>query len=111
MRAGVIHNYGNPDVFRIYEVAYPQLTARGVIVKVMASSVNPIDCVIRKGKLKNQTRMNFPMVLGYDLAGEIVNVGSEVKKYKVGDLVYCSLNSNSPGAYAQYVLALEDTIA
>ncbi|MDQ3191730.1 MAG: NADP-dependent oxidoreductase [Bacteroidota bacterium] len=111
MKAVIINKYGEPDVLRVSEVDYPDLKENGVIIKVMASSVNPIDCKIRKGNQIRKSGVEFPLILGYDVAGEIVEIGSQVKKFKTGDWVYCRLDSDFGGAYAQFAQAREEAVA
>ncbi len=111
MKAVIINKYGKPDVLQICEVEYPVLKDNGVIIKVFASSVNPIDCKIRNGTQFGHLSVELPLILGYDVAGEVVEIGSQVRKFKIGDNVYCRLDSEFGGAYAQFAQAGEDTVA
>ena len=111
MRAGVIYKYGKPEVIEVKEVKEPQLIPDGVLIKVFAISVNPIDCKIRKGMLKKHNKMDLPLILGYDVAGEVIAIGCNVKKFTPGDYIYGRLDGDSGGAYAQLAIAFESTIA
>jgi 2-desacetyl-2-hydroxyethyl bacteriochlorophyllide A dehydrogenase len=110
MTAATIHQYGDPSVFQIEPVDLPQIKPDQMLVKIHASSVNPIDWKIRQGKLKLLTGKKFPMVLGFDVSGEVVEVGSQVSQFKPGDLIYTSLNQRTGGAYSEYA-AVSEAIA
>jgi NADPH:quinone reductase-like Zn-dependent oxidoreductase len=61
--------------------------------------------------LKLLTGNKFPLILGLDLAGEVVEVGAQVTQFKVGDLIYASLNTLNGGAYAEYAVVSEQVAA
>jgi len=107
MKAAVIDRYGPPDVLHYTEVDQPTIKSDQLLVKVHASSVNPIDWKIRRGMLKILTGSKFPLVLGFDLAGEVVAVGDRVSRFKVGDAIYARLDQMVGGAYAEYVAVAE----
>ena len=96
----VIYKYGGADVLRYEEVEAPKIKPDELLVKVHAAGVNPIDWKIRKGMLKVISGNKFPMILGFDLAGEVLEVGSQVENFQVGDEIYGSLNVPG-GAYAE----------
>jgi 2-desacetyl-2-hydroxyethyl bacteriochlorophyllide A dehydrogenase len=110
MTAATIRRYGDPSVFQIESVALPQIEPDQMLVKIHASSVNPIDWKMRQGKLKILTGKKFPIVLGFDVSGEVVEIGSQVSQYKSGDLIYTSLDQRTGGAYGEYA-AVSETIA
>ena len=110
MKAAVIDRYGAPDVFRYADVEKPTIQADQLLVKVYSSSVNPIDWKIRQGKLRFLTGSKFPLILGFDVAGEVVEVGDLVTRFRVGDAVYARLNQLTGGAYAEYT-AVSETVA
>ena len=100
MKAVVIHEYGSADVLRYEEVEAPIIKPDELLVKVHAAGVNPVDWKIRKGMLKVITGNKFPMIIGFDLAGVVLQVGSQVTGFQVGDNVYGSLGVPG-GAYAE----------
>jgi len=100
MKAVVIDKYGSPDVLRYEEVKAPAIKSDELLVKVHAAGVNPIDWKIRKGMLKIISGNKFPMILGFDLAGEVLQVGSQVESFRVGDEIYASVGVPG-GAYAE----------
>jgi NADPH:quinone reductase-like Zn-dependent oxidoreductase len=80
-------------------------------VRIHAASVNPVDFKIREGKLKPVLRYRLPFVLGSDLAGEVVRVGTRVHDFKPGDLVYGRADKMRIGSFAQFIAISEDDIA
>jgi NADPH:quinone reductase-like Zn-dependent oxidoreductase len=108
MKAMVIHHYGSPDVLQYAEMPQPTIKPDQLLVKIQASSVNPVDWKIRKGMLKFLTRNKFPMVLGFDLCGEVLEVGENVTQFQQGDTIYAQLNGAIGGAYAEYAAVPEN---
>jgi NADPH2:quinone reductase len=85
MKAAVLENYGTP--FRLTEVARPVQHAGQVLVRIMASGVNPLDVKIRSGAA-DHARQPLPAILGIDMAGVVEAVGPDVTTFRVGDEVY-----------------------
>jgi len=103
MKAVVYHSYGRPDVLKVEEVEKPSVSEDGVLVRVHASSVNPVDWYgmiglfiarISSGLFKPKDPR-----LGTDFAGVVEAVGSQVTDLKPGDEVYGGRN----GSFAEYV--------
>ncbi|WP_121968297.1 NAD(P)-dependent alcohol dehydrogenase [Leptolyngbya sp. BC1307] len=111
MRAAVIYSYGTPDVLQVAEVAAPEIKPDQLLVKVFASSVNPIEWKMRKGMLKLLTGSDFPMILGFDVSGEVMATGNQVTRFKSGDRVYARMDQLTGGAYAQYAAVSEKVAA
>ncbi|MBI5631830.1 MAG: NAD(P)-dependent alcohol dehydrogenase [Elusimicrobia bacterium] len=110
MKAAVIGRYGPPEVFKICEVLRPALKPREMLVEIRASSVNPIDWKIRRGDLKLLFGRSFPMILGYDLSGRVVETGTEARRFKIGDEVYACSNRKAGQAYAEFA-AIDESAA
>jgi NADPH:quinone reductase-like Zn-dependent oxidoreductase len=108
MKAITIQQYGNPDVLREQEIAIPTVSGTQVLVEMHATSINPIDHKIRSGEMQDIFPVQFPHVLGLDIAGVVKAVGSEVTHFKPGDRVY---GVGSSGSYAEYTVADEGTLA
>ena len=106
MKAIVIDRYGSADVLQYQEVEQPQIKTSELLVKVHATSINPLDWKTRQGMLKWLMSHKFPKILGADLSGEVVQVGTQVTRFKPGDEIYASLPSSS-GAYAEFVAVAE----
>jgi NADPH:quinone reductase-like Zn-dependent oxidoreductase len=86
MKAIVIEEFGGPEVMRMAEVAEPVAVRGEIVIKVLSVSVNrTLDCVVRAGKYPVTIQM--PHVLGVDPAGEVVEVGAGVHKFRPGDRV------------------------
>ena len=74
MRAVVIDRYGGPEVLRPTTVPRPVPTRGQVLVRTRFIGVNPKDVIVRKGKFKVATGNKFPLLVGHDIAGEVVEV-------------------------------------
>lgn len=110
MKAVVIRRYGTPEVLQYEDVEPPKIKPNQLLIKVYASCVNPIDWKIRKGMLSLITGNTFPKILGFDLAGDVVEVGSQVTRFKPGDAIYGSTGLPG-GAYAEYAAIAENLVA
>ena len=76
MKAFIIDRYGKKDGVRIGEMPDPELREDDVLVQIHAASVNPLDSKIRDGEFKLILPYRLPLILGNDLAGVVVRVGS-----------------------------------
>jgi NADPH:quinone reductase-like Zn-dependent oxidoreductase len=101
MKAVLIYKYGGPEELKYEDAPMPVINPDDVLVKVIATSINPIDWKVRKGQHGNDRA--FPIILGWDVSGVIEKVGDEVKNYKVGDEVYARPDPSRNGTYAEYV--------
>ncbi|MEM9776377.1 MAG: alcohol dehydrogenase catalytic domain-containing protein, partial [Chloroflexota bacterium] len=105
MKAAVINYYGSTDALEIAEVQTPQVDPNQVLVKVRAAAVNPKDTFIRKGRFKRLSGNQFPQFTGFDFAGEVADVGTNVKEIELGQSVFGLLDGFKGGACAEYVVA------
>ena len=106
MKAIRVHAFGGPEVLQLEDVAQPVPAADEILIKVYASGVNPVDCAVREGG--NDALRSFlklPMTLGWDAAGIVEEVGSEVTAFQKGDAVYGEPNFPGDGSYAEYCAA------
>ncbi|MDZ8054622.1 MAG: NAD(P)-dependent alcohol dehydrogenase [Aulosira sp. ZfuVER01] len=110
MKAVVIRRYGSAEVLQYEDVEQPKIKPDQILVKIHASSVNPVDWKIRQGMLQLLTGYNFPMILGFDLAGEVVEVGASVRRFQPGDAIYGS-TALPGGAYAEFAAIPENLAA
>ena len=111
MKAFIIDRYGSNDVVRAGEMPDPELRDDDVLVQIHAASVNPLDFKIRDGKLKLILPYRLPFILGNDLAGVVVRVGSRVRRFKPGDEVYARTDKDRIGAFAEFISIKEDAVA
>lgn len=107
MKAVVINKYGAPEVLQFQDIPKPEIKSDQMLVKVYATSINPIDWKTRNGMLKIIFGNKFPMVLGYDISGEVVEVGSGVTQFRPGDQIYACLDPATSGSYAEYAAVSE----
>ena len=103
MKAVRFHTYGAPDVLVYEDVSRPEPAAGEVLVKVHATSVNPIDWKIRAGHLRGFRDYPLPFIVGWDVSGVVESVGSGVNGFRPGDDVYGFPDSSRNGAYAEYI--------
>jgi NADPH:quinone reductase-like Zn-dependent oxidoreductase len=109
MKSVMIKKYGGPEVLEIVDVPDPKAGEGEVVIRVRASSVNPIDWLIREGGAKSFIKLTFPAILGCDLAGEIVEVGANAKRFAVGDQVFAMM-PHDWGAQAELVALREELV-
>jgi NADPH:quinone reductase-like Zn-dependent oxidoreductase len=107
MKAVRIHEYGNLDVLKYEEAPVPDIGPDGVLIKVHAAGVNPVDWKIRKGLMKAVRPLQFPAVIGADVAGTVERVGALVTRFKPGNTVVARVE----GAYAEFAAAKTDAVA
>jgi 2-desacetyl-2-hydroxyethyl bacteriochlorophyllide A dehydrogenase len=107
MKAVFINQYGSTQVLQYGDIETPSIQRNQLLVKVYASSVNPVDWKIRAGQLQFLTGYKFPLILGFDVAGEVVEVGESVTRFQPGDKIYAYLDSLPGGAYAEYAVVSE----
>lgn len=105
MQAQIIESFGDYTQFRKVELEKPAIKPGHLLVKVMATSVNPVDCKIRAGKYPTISPA-FPSILHGDMAGVVVEVGDQVDQFAVGDEVYSCAGGvkNLGGALAEFML-------
>lgn len=99
MKAIQMHGYGDIDQLRYEDVPTPKPGADEVLVKIAATSVNPIDWKVRHGYLKQMMQLQFPVIPGRDVAGEVVEAGANASHFKAGDKVMALANQT----YAEFV--------
>ena len=88
MKAIVVHQYGGPEVLRFEDYPDPVPGPGEVLVRVAATSVNPIDYKRRAGLTKDFYPLQFPGLIGVDMAGTVVKIGPGVEGFSVGDQVF-----------------------
>jgi NADPH:quinone reductase-like Zn-dependent oxidoreductase len=116
MNAIVYEKFGSPDVLELKRIDKPVLKDNEVLIKTYTTSVNTIDIIFRNGlkaifgiaRLTTGIRKPKKKVLGFDISGEIVEIGANVTDFKVGDQIYGGARS---GANAEFAVASTDSIA
>ncbi|MDR6437881.1 NADPH:quinone reductase-like Zn-dependent oxidoreductase [Paenarthrobacter nicotinovorans] len=105
--------YGNPDVLELTEQPMPKVGPGMVLVKVKASSVNPVDWKIMGGHLDPLMDLQFPAIPGWDVAGVVEAVGIDAPHFKPGDEVisYGRKDYVHGGSFAEYIALPERLLA
>jgi NADPH:quinone reductase-like Zn-dependent oxidoreductase len=88
MKAIVVSEYGGPEVLKFKDVPEPSPGPGEVLVQVAATSVNPFDIKRRSGEAKAFAPINFPGILGVDVAGTVISYGPRVKGFSEGERVF-----------------------
>lgn len=104
MKAIVLHQYGGVDQLQYEDVPVPEPGLDEVLVKVDATSVNPIDWKLRSGSAKDRMPLKLPAILGRDVAGTVVKTGANVRNLQPGQKVIGLVNAS----YAEYLTARAD---
>jgi len=112
MKAVRIHVYGGPERLHYEEnVPRPVFSSDDLLIRVRAAAVNPVDWKIREGWLQGVLHHNLPLTLGWDVSGEVVEIGPEAGGFTVGDEVYARPNIERDGAYAEYIAVKASEVA
>jgi len=109
LKAFAIDNYKGDLTAR--EVPDPAPGPGEVVVAIAAASVNPLDAKLRDGEFKAILPYEMPLILGNDLAGTVVAVGSDVRRFKMGDEVYARPDKDRIGAFAERIAIAESDLA
>jgi len=111
MKAIRINEFGGPNVLKLEETELPQIKADEVLIKVYASSVNPVDHKIITGEAQEKFPTKFPLTIGWDVSGVIEEAGNQVRQFSIGDAVYGRPFPTQNGAFAEYVAMKASEIA
>ena len=111
MKAFVLEGYGKKRALRLTDVPDPELRDDEVLVQVHAAGVNLLGAKIRNGEFKLILPYRLPLILGHDVAGVVVRVGSGVRLFKPGDEVYARPDDFRIGTFAEFVAVKEASLA
>ena len=103
MRVMQFDKYGPPEVFYAAEVERPRAGAGEVLIEIKAIGTNPADTYGRYGKYAQRGAVQFPRIVGFDVAGIVAAVGDGVEDFRIGDRIAATTRT---GAYATYAVAL-----
>jgi alcohol dehydrogenase len=101
--AAFIDGYGQERVLRVGDFPAPMLGPSDILVRVHAASVNPVDFKLRDGKFRLLRRYRFPLILGHDCAGEVVQIGEKVTRFKIGDRIFSRPRNGRIGTFAEFI--------
>ena len=111
MKAFTINRYSKEGSLQLVDLPQPVIKEDEVLVEIHAASVNQLDVKISKGEFKLLLPYKFPLILGHDVAGVIVKVGSKVSRFKVGDEVFARPADFKIGTFAEYIAVNENDVA
>ena len=98
-----IHDFGGPEVLNYEDVPFPEIGPDEALVKVHSCAVNPIDWKVRQGYTKGRVHYDMPLILGWDVSGNVEEVGPLVRGFKRGDKIFARPATSRNGGYAEYV--------
>ena len=102
MKAAIVKAYGNK--VEVTDIALPAMLDDSLMIEVHATSVNPVDNLIRAGYLKGMLPLSLPYTVGNDVSGVVTAVGKDVTSFKVGDAVFARPQSMQSGTFAEFVV-------
>jgi NADPH:quinone reductase-like Zn-dependent oxidoreductase len=111
MKAFIINRYGKKNGLQFTDLPEPMVQENDVLVQVYAASVNLLDSKIRDGEFKLILPYRLPLILGNDVAGVVVKVGSRVRRFKPGDEVYARPDKKRIGTFAEFIAMNENDVA
>jgi NADPH:quinone reductase-like Zn-dependent oxidoreductase len=107
MKALILKRYGKADQVAFADIPRPAIKPDEMLVQVYAAGLNPIDNMIPTGAFKPIIKLKLPATMGSDLAGVVVEVGSRVTRFKVGDAVFASIFDLGAGSLAEFAAVPE----
>jgi len=111
MKAFLIDRYDRTGGGRVTDVPEPAVRDDDVLIQVHAASVNVLDSKIRRGEFKLILPYRLPLILGNDVAGTVLDVGPQVRRFKPGDEVYARLDEDRIGGFAERISVKEASLA
>ncbi|MET4140981.1 NADP-dependent oxidoreductase [Pedobacter sp. UYP1] len=110
MRSFLINKYTKGSL-QLAEVPIPKAGDSEVLIEIHASGVNLLDSKIKTGEFKLILPYKMPLILGHDVAGTVIQVGKNVKKFKIGDEVYSRPADHHIGTFAEFIAINENDVA
>src|SRR3954468_12685986 len=107
MKAFTIDRYKSKDGGRILDMPQPKVRDNDVLVQVHAAGVNLLDAKIASGEFKLVLPYRFPLILGNDVAGVVVEVGARVRRFRPGDEIYARPDKDRIGRFAEFIAMTE----
>lgn len=111
MKAFIVDRYKSNGALRLGDMPEPEIGDQDVLVAIHAAGLNPLDAKIRNGEFKHILPYRLPLILGNDVAGVVVRVGSKVRRFKPGDEVYARPDQNRIGTFAERIAMNEADVA
>lgn len=111
MKAFLLDRYGKGQKLRLAEIAEPVAASGEVLVEIHATALNQLDSKLRDGAFKPIVPYKPPLILGHDLAGIVVAVGPDVRRFNLGDAVYARPHDMHIGTFAERIAINEADVA
>lgn len=111
MKAFIVDRYKKKGALRFGDMPEPTLRDDDVLVEIHAAGLNLLDSKVRDGEFKLILPYRPPFILGHDVAGTVVRVGSKVRQFKPGDEVYARPRDGRVGTFAEYIAVNEADVA
>lgn len=111
MRAYTINRYSKVDKLQLTEVPMPVAKENEVLIQIHSASVNLLDAKLKSGEFKLLLPYKFPLILGHDVAGTVIGIGSKVSHFKIGDEVFARPADFRIGTFAEYIAVNENDVA
>ncbi len=111
MKAFTIKRYSKDDKLQLVEVPEPIVKENEVMVQIHAASVNQLDVKLKSGEFKMLLPYKFPLILGHDVAGVVIKIGSKVSRFKVGDEIFARPADYRIGTFAELISIDENDVA
>ncbi|HYK44535.1 MAG TPA: NADP-dependent oxidoreductase [Parafilimonas sp.] len=111
MKAFIVKRYGKKEKLQLTDVAEPVVKENDILLRIHAAGVNLLDSKIRNGEFKMILRYETPFVLGHDVAGVVIKIGSKATKFRAGDEVYARVADYRIGTFAELIAINENDAA
>ena len=111
MKAFILDKYKKKGALRFGDMPEPALGQDDVLVEIHAAGLNLLDSKVRDGEFKLILPYRLPFILGHDVAGTVVRVGSKVDRFKPGDEVYARPRDGRIGTFAEFIAMNEADVA
>lgn len=111
MKAYPINRYSKEDKLLLTEVPNPVAKENEVLIQIHSASINQLDAKLKSGEFKLLLPYKFPLILGHDVSGTVVGVGSKVSRFKMGDEVFARPADFHIGTFAEFIAVNENDLA
>jgi NADPH:quinone reductase-like Zn-dependent oxidoreductase len=111
MKAFIVDRYKKKGALRFGDMPEPALRDDDVLVGIHAAGLNLLDSKIRDGEFKPILPYRTPFILGHDVAGTVVDIGSNVRRFKPGDEIYARPRDSRVGTFAEFIAMNEADVA
>jgi NADPH:quinone reductase-like Zn-dependent oxidoreductase len=111
MKAFIVEKYKKNGPLRLADMPEPEVGVNDVLVRIEATAVNLLDSKVRDGEFKLILPYRLPFILGHDLAGTVLRVGANVRRFKAGDAVFARPRDHRIGTFAEFIAVDQDDVA